>query len=344
MEKLFRLLFCSTFLLIPLLAVEGQLLFSPYYDSNVQEKISEQKQTYGLKLRGSLWFKSKKSRYNFYGNILGQSFFDALLFDESKMVINSEMGLVYFLSPTLQIRNQFVSFNKSFFGQSRSYKWMNYNLQMEKNIHSQFSFILGYSTKSTLISIPTAIKYNESSISIGERYKISSKIILEGFLSKSLIHFNNYKARVLKEEVIVIDPLLNQSDRSLQGTLHLRYHSDIIAGGYIGYEIVKSNSVIAVYDQASVRIYLSGRLGKQSYYHFVFQGIDKNYRYPSLIGISYFRDPEESIQNRTYVQLERILKNDIVVFFQISYLQNETLSNRQYYNKSIFEFGIKYTF
>jgi len=100
--------------------------------------------------------------------------------------------------------------------------------------------------------------------------------------------------------------------------------------------------VIGGYTLLSGRFYLSCRLGKDNMLHFIIQRVEKKYRRGDLSGVTAYRDPEERIQNRTYLQLEHKINQSSIVYFQISHLANETLLNQNYYNKTMLELGFKY--
>ena len=201
---------------------------------------------------------------------------------------------------------------------------------------------MGYVLRSSVFKSGDLIRFFEDNLEIRVRYAVSSKLSLEGTVLSGLINYQDYDAWSLENDTSLIHLDFDQEDEFTRGLLHLQYRGKMIVGIQTGFESVKSNSVIGKFNQVVLRIYLSGRLGESSFYHLVLQRVDKNYLYPALHGISGFRDPEERIQNRTYIQLERELRHGAMGFIQFSLLENETIYNQRYYDKKMVELGVKY--
>jgi hypothetical protein len=118
----------------------------------------------------------------------------------------------------------------------------------------------------------------------------------------------------------------------------------VIVGCRIGFGTIRSNSVIGDYNHRMYQVYFSGSLGQYTYYHFNYRWVDKDYQFPQLAGISWYRDPEEHDQNLTHLRLERIFADSSILYVQLSLLRNETILNHQYYSKTLIEIGMEYKF
>jgi len=323
-------------------AWKGQLQLSPYFDSNVQESLSKPVSTVGFKLRGNLSEQVSRSRWRIYGDVLGQTYLDGKFRNESKWVGRMESGFRYALVPKVHLTGQLIHFQKTFYLQERSYRWTEYGTYIQLFPGNKFTFWIGYVLRSTAFKSVDIIRFYENNLEMRVRYAVNSKLSLEGALLSGSINFQNFRALGVEDDMSLILLDLDQEDESIKGLFHLQYQGKVIVGIQSGFESVKSNSVIGKYDQLILRIYLSGRLGQSSFYHLVLQRVDKDYLYTELQGISGFRDPEERIQNRTYIQLEKEFRQGMMGFIQFSLLENETIINRRYYDKKILEAGVKY--
>ncbi|MCK5330723.1 MAG: hypothetical protein KAK01_04895, partial [Candidatus Marinimicrobia bacterium] len=186
-----------------------------------------------------------------------------------------------------------------------------------------------------------SIKFLGQTVELRIGWHHSTTWLLEGLVAGKQITFHDYPAQGVVDDTTLVSLSASQEDRARTVQIHGRYHRQLILGTIVSYEAVTSNSLIGGYNLLSGRIYLSCRLGKDSMLHFIIQRVDKNYRRGDLSGVTAYRDPEERIQNRTYLQLERKLNWSAIVYFQVSHLANETLLNQNYYNKTMLELGIK---
>ena len=336
---LFFLLCCS---ISKLSAVKGQFYLSPYFDSNVQESLNNPEPTYGIKLRGNLAHAISRSRWKIFGDLLTQTFLDVLFINESKLVIHTEMGLQYRLLPELHLLGQWIHFQKEFYEKSRSYRWSEFRTYLQISPSKKFTAWIGYLPRSSTFITYNTIRFYEDNWEVRTRHNFTSRLSLEGSATISTITYEDYPAWGMVNDTLRVPLDFDQKDKSMNGLIHFRYQGKIIVGVQVGYESVSSNSVIGEFDLISFRGYLSGRIGKSNFYHLVLQRMDKNYQYPRLRGIAGYRDPEEKIQNRTYVQFEHVLKNSATGFIQISFLENETILNLRYYDKTLIEIGVKY--
>lgn len=113
--------------------------------------------------------------------------------------------------------------------------------------------------------------------------------------------------------------------------------------GECGYELRTSNSVLGEFAQFRAGMTISGRLSKNMLYHLAGYLAKKRYATTITGGRTQYRDPEQPAQNRLYLRIERKYAPASALYFQISYLNNETLVNRVYYNKALVEIGFKYS-
>lgn len=320
----------------------GQFQLSPYLDSNVQESLAQATPSYGLKLRGNLNEQLSRKQWKIYGDALGQTFMDGKFREESKWIARMESGFRYILTSRLHLTGQLTHFRKMFYSLERSYRWTEYGTYLQIFPRKSLTVWMGYVLRSSVFKSGDLIRFFEDNLEIRVRYAVSSKLSLEGTVLSGLINYQDYDAWSLENDTSLIHLDFDQEDEFTRGLLHLQYRGKMIVGIQTGFESVKSNSVIGKFNQVVLRIYLSGRLGESSFYHLVLQRVDKNYLYPALHGISGFRDPEERIQNRTYIQLERELRHGAMGFIQFSLLENETIYNQRYYDKKMVELGVKY--
>lgn len=202
----------------------------------------------------------------------------------------------------------------------------------------------GYVVKSTAFRTGETTRFYENDLEVRGRYTFGRRFSLEGVATSGAIIYRDYEAWGVGDDTSLVRLDFDQQDEFTKVLLHLRYQGKVIAGFQTGFEQVSSNSIIGEYNEVIYRLYLSGRLGKSYFYHLVFQRVDKDYEYPLLQGVTGFRDPEERIQNRTYLQLETEFGNGSVGFIQISLLENETILNQRYYDKMMLEFGLKHAF
>ncbi|MFH1852707.1 MAG: hypothetical protein ABIA75_10210 [Candidatus Neomarinimicrobiota bacterium] len=324
-------------------AVGAGLQISTYFDSNVSESSTRPMSSLGLKLRGNLEHGIVGKTWSAGGYLLTQTYLDAIYREQSKMVVNSGLNLGYRISPALQAEASFDHFQKSFYSDSYSYRWSDYRGGLVYGDRDgRRTTRLYLLRRSTVYSVLDSIKILFSG---GEwRYtgRFDQHWLLAIISRGGHTDYENYPAWAVENDTTLIPLDHDQSDRQISGTLHFRYQGRLIFGLAGDYELNKSNSAIGDYHQFGGRGYLSARLGDKVMLHVIIQRVNKLYRRADLAGISAYRDPEERIQNRTYLQLERTLTANGIGYLQFSLLANETVLNRQYYNKGIVEAGIKF--
>ena len=337
---LFLLAFCGGYSTLE--AVDGQLQFSSYYDSNVREALTVPDPTLGLTLRGRLSHEIRPPRLNIFGEILTQANLDALFQEESKLIINAELDFRYTLSQALNVLGNLSHFQKSFYNHTGSYLWTEYSTFLQYSPRSRYSGWLGYRHRKKTLETTDRYRFGEDNLEFRGRYRINPRIFLEGTLTGSNIVHTDFNAVGVVDDTSLVSLEYPQKDKGIEGLIHVRYRGKIIVGVQIGIGIVGSNSVIGEFNLVSYRAYISGKLGPSTFYHIVFRRIDKDYQYPELEGESRYRDPEEPTQNLGHFRLEKVLKGRSIGYIQISLLENETIFNQRYYDKTMVEIGIKH--
>jgi len=322
-------------------AVDGQLQFSTYYDSNVREALTDPDPTSGLTLRGRLSHDISRPRLNIYGEILTQANLDAIFPGESKLIVNTDLNFRYALFKSTYILGQLSHFQKSFYNHTSSYLWTEYNTFLQFSPITGYSGWLGYRHRGKTLETTDKFRFGEDNFEFRGRYRINPRIFLEGTLTGSNIVHKDFNAIGVVDDTSLVFLEYPQKDKGIEGLIHVRYRGKIIVGVQIGIGVIGSNSVIGEFSLVSYHAYISGKLGPSTFYHFVFRRIDKEYQYPELEGESRYRDPEEPTQNLGHFRLEQVLRGGSIGYLQISLLVNETIFNQRYYDKTMVEVGIK---
>lgn len=323
-------------------AFEGQLRLSPYVDTNVTESLTGAETSFGVKLRGAASHQLRREKWSLYSDAVAQTFLDPLYTAESKFVARPEVGLTYRFSARTKLTGRVSHFHKAFFWQKRSYQWTETSTHLTVSPSARASASIGYSTKWTRFQTYTNIRFRDDNLELRGSVNFSPRTSIEWFASGGKIHYTDYRAWTLRDNVFLLLSEKDQRDETIMASLHMRHQGRVIIGTQLGVESVTSNSVISEYNLMSFRAYVSGRLGKSSFYHLVLQRVDKNYAFTLQGGLSAYRDPEEAVQNRTYLQLEHVEASGRTLFIQLSLLENETILNRQYYDKTMVEAGVKF--
>lgn len=319
-----------------------QLQFSTYHDSNVRELSTNPDATFGFAARGRLSDVVRLSRMSLRGEIIAHSQLDAIDLDENKVIFNGDLGLRYSLLNSVQVRGRFQHFLKSFMHTSGSYDWTTYSLALQYSHPSGYEVWLSYLRRYKILESVEQYRFNEDNLELNHRYHFTSRWMAEGnVLLTDLVH-TDFDALEVIEDTVLTSMGIPQSDRGFGGLLHVRYRGNVIFGSRIGLRTVRSNSVIGDYNLRLYQVYLSGNLGQSIFYHIIYRLVDKDYRYPQLEGISWYRDPEEHDQNLTHLRIERLIRDTGIIYLQLSFLRNETILNHRYYNKTMLEIGFKY--
>ncbi|MFQ6674510.1 MAG: hypothetical protein ACE5GH_06980 [Fidelibacterota bacterium] len=298
----------------------------------------------GVKLKSDVARDVSHGSWRFHGDLVGQTFLDFMFTDESKLIVNFSAEIRHALRPSVNVVAQLVHFWKTFYWQTRSYRWTQYTVFLEVFPSDRVAMRAGYLLRPTAFVSSEEFRFRENELEIGGSYRFNSRLSVEGSANSGFVRYRDNVAWGLDGDSGPVPLEQTQKDRFRRGSVHLRYRGRVIVGFQLGLESVTSNSVTGRFDLASIRAYFSGRWGKRNFYHLVLQRVNKDYKYPRVTGFAGYRDPEERIQNRTYLQLERILDKDVMGFIQISFMENETVLNQQYYDKTMVEAGVKYAF
>ncbi len=318
-----------------------QVILSPYYDSNVRESFQLPEPTYGLKISGR-WSQERSSlRSSTRGTLVGQTYLDAIFREESKLVINGELDHRYNIYQRIYFLGQGSYFRKAFINPGYFYSWGEAGLFLQFIPKGPFTGSAGYRHRSVIISTGKINRFRREAIEVRGHYYLNTKLYLVGSLGALVIAHRDFKARGVKGDTLLTVLRAPQRDQGYYGSLHLRYQGNFIYGVQATAETVSSNSVIGNYHFLSLRLYLSGRWRQKIFYHLVLQQMDKSYRNSDLQDVIQYRDPEELMQNRSYARVEHTLRETVLGYVQVSVLRNETLLNLTYYNKTLFEVGIK---
>ena len=335
------LAFCGRFSTLE--AIDRQLQFSTYFDSNVRESLVVPYSTFGLTMRGRLSHEYSRPRLNIYGEILTQANLDAIFPGESKLIVNTELDFRYALYKSIYILGQLSHFQKSFYNHTGSYLMTEYGTFLQFSPIPRYSGWLGYRHREKTLETADRFRFGENNFEFRGRYNISSKGFIESTITGINIIHSDFNAIGVADDTLLVPLGYPQEDRGVEGLLHLRYlGKKNIMGLQVGIGDVGSNSVIGGLSFVSYQAYLTGQLSPSMFYHVVFRRIDKEYQYPALEGESRYRDPEEPIQNLTHIRLEKVLNGSCIGYVQMSLLQNETIYNHRFYDKTMIEIGVKY--
>lgn len=298
----------------------------------------------GFKIGGHLSHRVFGRRWSGDGDVTGHVLLDGRIPEQSKVAINVESGWRYTVSPTFHSIFQFTHFNKAFLLQDRKYRWSEAFAGMGVTPSQAVSAEVGLGIRTTRFTPSETFRFTDRMLNLNLDYAVTERVTVRvaGILGR--IDYANFHAFALSSDSTLVRLDFDQEDQSMKGRVHLHYRGKVILGIQAAVQSVNSNSVIGEFDLGTYRLYVSGRLGRLNFFHLVHQRVDKRYRYPGIPGRSGFRDPEERIQNRTYLQLERTAAENTVLFLQVSLLENETVWNQQYYDKTLAELGIRSTF
>ncbi len=323
-------------------AFDGQLQFSTYYDSNVREVRAIPEPTYGLTLRGRLNHETALPKLYILGEILTQANLDAIFREESKLILNADLDLSYALSRKLYAQGGVSQYRKAFSGGNGSYRWTEGSAFFQYSPGTRYTSWVGYRHRQKTLKATNSYSFSESDLELRGRYDVNSRIFLEGTLTSSSVIHSDFKAVGVVDDTSLVFLDYPQKDQGVDGLLHLRYQGKVIIGAQVGLGNIESNSVIGEYNRRHYRLYLTGNIGPATFYHAVFHRIHKRYQYPGFTSENRYRDPEEPTQNLLHLRLERVLGDIGISYLQISLLENETVFNQLYYNKTLIEFGVKY--
>ncbi|MFQ6616317.1 MAG: hypothetical protein ACE5HZ_06055 [Fidelibacterota bacterium] len=322
----------------------GHYQVSPYFDSNVLERLGNPLSSGGFKIGGRLSHEVLGSRASGSGTLMAHLFLDGGIPEESKLAVNLDSGFRYFLSPLFYSVFNFAHFSKAFFLQTRRYGWSEgmagFGVLPSRALRVQVNGLYR-----TTAFVPSEVfRFSDRMVEFELEYAVTDRISARAAAILGSVDYDDFEALALSRDSTLTGLGFDQVDESLKGLVHLHYGGKVVFGIQGALQFVNSNSVIGEFDLGAYRVYVSGRLGHLYFFHLVYQRVDKRYRYPRIQGLSGFRDPEERIQNRTYLQLERTASENRIFFLQLSILNNETIWNQQYYDKVLVELGFQSSF
>ncbi len=320
---------------------ETQFNLASYHDSNPREYLTNPKGAQGLKAKGCLKFNQKRSRMLGYGSFIGQGFLEPGPTHGSKFIINAETGLNFTLGPGLKLIGSLETFQKMYVYDLRRSGWNSVEVFLSKAGKQNRYGKLGYALRGDRIDYGSLLQFSEQKLFLNMNRFLTPHLFGEMTLSGGQVNFKDIPASIFNRDILTLLSDQKQEDQFWQVLIHLRFIHRFIYGFSLSYEDVSSNSVVAESDNLIARLYASGAVGKHYFIHAVIQGMNKNYDHPGNVNVGSDPDLEERIQNQFHLQLERVLANDNIIYFQYSYLKNETLISNWFYEKNQFEVGVK---
>ncbi len=325
-------------------AQQRQVYISAYHDSNPTELTSPSASTIGLKGKYGTSFSAQKRNWSSYGSILGQGYLEPVPVGGSKLIFDSSGGIQFSPSPQLLMTGSVETFQKFYIYTLRRSGWTDLKLDLDLSGKQWLNSSIGLRTSRNRIDYGDLTEYSDMAVTLGLNSFLTQRFFAELTLELGAVEYLDHPVRKLEDTNLVLIPDMDQRDEFKRGSFHLKYSGSFILGVSMSYERVNSNSVVSVSDIWLGKVYASGYLGDRFFLHLVLQGMDKNYTHPEIFSVSYHRDPEEGTQNQIHLQIERIMRPGLIYYVQFSHLKNETIYNRLYFTKSIFESGLKFKF
>lgn len=318
---------------------QASLVAGGYFDSNLREDADRGVSSVGLKLRGNLAHGVDHRKNHFYGTILAQAHLDAIYREQSKLIVNSGAGISRALAQKLFGTVEFSHFQKSFNEAEYTYRWSQLAANLTLQPGRTWSITGDLSRRLTNFALLDSVRFNETQLALKLTNKYRRHWLIAANIALGRIDFENYHAQELVNDTSLVHGSVNQCDRLVRTGLSVRYQRRLIVGARITWEGLNSNSAAGDYRALRGRFYLSCHLPAGLLLHFYIHRVKKIYpqRYPAIVTIN--RDPEERIQNRVYLRLERSL-TPAILFMQLGRLSNETIMNQKYYNKLQLETGV----
>ena len=324
-------------------AAENQLTLSTYLDSNPIESLADPEATWGLKLQERLSFMGSSGTWSYDGSVVGQGFLEPVLLLDSKLVANAILNLRRDLGPRLSFQTNLISFQKLYLSELEHSSRSSLNLWLEHAGAADRLQRVGLELIHSRVNSGLIYTYADQRASFLLRHALYPGLLAEWSLMVGLATFRDLPARSFIDGVVQNLSEDQQDHYSLVG-LHLRHAGQMIWGLSLSHQRVRSNSDLAESTLWLARLYLSRRFGPRVFMHAVIQGMDKNYSQDLYTATTPTRDPEETIQNQIHLQLERVIDPRKVIYVQYSYARNETIYNYWFYQKHLFEAGLKLSF
>lgn len=325
------------------LALEKQLNFSTFYDTNPLESTDDRDPTPGLKAKGLIRFEKEAASTQIYGSLLGQGFLEPALFLDSKLLMNGELGGYHQFASGYRLHAGLISFQKLYLNDLQRSGRTTMTISTKRFRSPGPQIEVGLRWTDSYIDYGTLFHYTSGRFFLKLTKQLRSSFLAEALMQTGRTDYSDYLAKKLTPRHNVVNGVVYQVDRSHILGLHVKHLGKMIWGISMNYEDIGSNSVIGKAQIWTGKAYASGRFTDEMFYHIMIHLVDKNYRYPELLDTSPFRDPEENIQNQVHLQLERLVQPGQVLYAQYSYIKNETVINYYFYTKHLFEVGLKLT-
>ncbi|NQT64509.1 MAG: hypothetical protein HQ556_16220 [Candidatus Marinimicrobia bacterium] len=327
----------------PVLAYEQQLNLSAYFDSNPRENLDNIESTVGLKAKGLIRFNQDTQNARFYGSILGQGFLEPALFLDSKVVVNGELGGTYKFISGYRLYAGLKTFQKLYFDEFQRSGRTTLSASVKRLKSYKTHQELGMERTEAHIDYGTLFQYSDQRLFLDLTRQVTPAFQAELSVQLGQVDYKDYPARMLIGSSLIFSEIQNQQDVTRTLGIHVKHLGKLIWGTAVNYEDINSNSALAESKVWSAKLYASGRLSEQVFFHVVLNGMKKYYAQTDVLEITPYRDPEENIQNQLHIQIERVIQPSRVLYIQYSYIKNETVFNHWFYNKNLIETGIKLT-
>lgn len=314
---------------------------APYYDSNAKEQIIPERSG-GLRMRidfdETVWSKA----FRFDGSLMTHGYADAILPQESKIVVTPSLKVTTELWTGTVASTSISHLEKRYYHQVKKVRWTEFNAMIQQKFSPKFSGWVDVNSRTTSARFGQVYRYNGVEFQAGGKYSFSKQLNADIILTGIRLIHRDFSAWDFQNGSNLIRLNENQKDLGSRLTIHVQYRRNLITGIQTTLEKIQSNSILGDYYQVAIRGYLTGHIGEATFYHFVVQYTQKNYRKTVQSVPRVYLDPERPAQNRAYFRIERIFDEHIISYGQVSSLQNETVRINRYYDKALIELGIIY--
>ena len=288
-------------------------------------------------------FEQDRQNAHFYGSILGQGFLEPALFLDSKVVVNGELGGHYKFARGYRLDAGLKTFQKLYFDELQRSGRTTLSVSIKRLRSQKIQQELGVRSTASHIDYGTLFQYYDQRMFLKLTRRLTSDFQAEFSAHLGQIDYSDYPARILIGNFLELSNTENQQDFTRTLGIHLKHLGKMIWGVAVNFEDINSNSTTAESNVWSAKLYASGRLSDQVFFHVVLNGMKKFYAQTDFLEATPYRDPEENIQNQLHIQLERVIHPSRVLYIQYSFIKNETIFNHWYYNKNLIEIGVKLT-
>lgn len=343
----------------PAAGIDTQFNFSPYYDSNIVESLGSPLSGYGFKLRAKAGTDFTLGQFQIQTGLLTQGYLETEIYEESKVILIPQITVSHPISSNSVIYVNSEGFYKRFpdkhrlelnidgeettSGQKRYRYWLDSQVGLRSRLGDNLQSGLSFRYRPTRVEnlrtyrFETFLAQWETKMYLGSSFHLSTGL---GYVH---IQHQDFLARILNSNSTLIRSNQPQRDYGIRVETQLQYRGSIIAGVRLLGESIRSNSVVGKYVQARVEPYLSGYIGTKFFYHFAFELSLKEYEHENQQIILGYRDPEGPAQNRLHMKIERFIGEDLLSFIQLSVFRNESIIVGRYYDKTIAEIGLEYS-